>query len=418
MGCHWEKFMSEPATGFQGVVLSSGGADGAYAVGVLKALLNGASPVTGYLPLDPKVFVGNSIGGLNSALLVSHLEDGPEAAVSYLEHVWLDEIAQGAQGCGNGTYRVRLNPAIVFDPACYANTPLRTFTNIASDTLFLAQDSLARTLDFATSGGGWAQRGLRLVNLGSFISAEPLHRLINQTIRFDKIRSSDAALRVMATNWTRGGLDAFSNADLTDELGPRIIQASAAIPGFFPPVTVGEYVYVDAAVLGYATLAPAINAGADTLHIIYLDPDISAISIETLQSTLDTLYRTFTIQWADNLDDSVRAVDRINRQVEALEQTIREGMLTESLAESLIRRTLPSGRITFDPNKKLLGLRKISLHRYHPKDDLFGPLGLLNLNRGRLESLIARGFNDTVAHDCTASGCVIEPSPAKDQDAD
>ena len=410
--------MSGPATGFQGVVLSSGGADGAYAVGVLKALLTGASPVTGYLPLDAKVFVGNSIGGLNSALLVSQLEDGPEAAVSYLEHVWLDEIAQGAQGCGNGTYRVRLNPATVLDPTCYADAPLKTFTNIASDTLFLAQDSLARTLDFATSSGRWGQRALLLVNLGSFISAEPLHRLIDKTIRFDKIRCSDAALRIMATNWTRGGLDAFSNADLTDELGPRIIQASAAIPGFFPPVTVSKYVYVDAAVLGYATLAPAIKAGADTLHIIYVDPDISAIPIETMQSTLDTLYRTFTIQWADSLDDSVKAVDRINKQVDALEQAIREGKLTESVAESLIRKTLPSQRITFDQNKKLLGLRRITLHRYHPQDDLFGPLGLLNLNRERLEGLIARGFNDTVAHDCTASGCVIEQRPNRDQDAD
>lgn len=410
--------MSANATGMQGVVLSSGGADGAYAVGVLKALLNGKSRVTGYLPLDAGVYVGNSIGGLNSALLVSQLEDGPQAAVSFLENVWLNEIAQGAQGCGNGTYRIRLNPATVFDPTCYADAPLRTFTNIASDTLFLAQDSLARTLDLATSNDRWAQRGLRLVNLGSFISPEPLRRLIDKTIRFDRIRVSNTALRVMATNWTRGGLDTFSNADLTNELGPRIIQASAAIPGFFPPVMVGEYVYVDAAVLGYATLAPAINAGADTLHIIYVDPDISAIPLETLQSTLDTLYRTFTIQWANNLEVSVQAVDRINTQVGVLEQTIREGNLTKPLAEYLITKMLPSGRITLDPNKELLGLRVVTVHRYHPKDDLFGPLGLLNLDRRRLEALITRGFNDTVAHDCMASGCVIARSPVEVQDAD
>ena len=410
--------MSEIATGMHGVVLSSGGADGAYAVGVLKALLNGRSPVTGYLPLDARVFVGNSIGGLNSALLLSQLEYGPEVAASFLENVWLDEIAQGAQGCGNGTYRIRLNPATVFNPTCYVDAPLRTITNIASDTLFLAQDSLVRTLDGATATGHWARRGLRLVNLGSFISPEPLHRLIDKTIRYDRIRRSNTALRVMATNWTKGGLDTFVNADLTDELGPLIIQASTAIPGFFPPVTVGEYVYVDAAVLGYATLAPAINAGADILHIIYVDPDISAIPIETLQSTLDTLYRTFTIQWADNLEVSVQAVDRINKQVEVLERTIREGNLTKSLAEYLIRKMLPSGRITLDPNKKLLGLRRVTVHRYHPQDDLFGPLGLLNLDPWRLEALITRGFNDTVAHDCIASGCVIGQSPAEDQDAD
>jgi len=403
--------MSEPVTGSQGLVLSSGGADGAYAVGVLKALLNGKSAVTDYLPLDATVYVGNSIGGLNSALLVSQLEYGPEAAVSYLENVWLNEIAQGAHGCGNGTYRIRLNPANVFDPTCYADAPLKTFTNIASDTLFLAQDSLVRTFDFATSTGRWAQRGLRLVNLGSFISAEPLQRLIDKTIRFDSIRRSKTALRVMATNWSKGGLDAFSNADLTDELGPRIIRASAAIPGFFPPVLIGDDIYVDAAVLGYATLAPAINAGADVLHVIYVDPDIQAIPIETLQSTLDTLYRTFVIQWAHNLEISIQAVDRINKHVDVVERTIREGNLTKSLAESLIKKTLPPGSFTIGPNEEILGLRKITVHRYHPKDDPFGPLGLLNLDPRRLEALIRRGFNDAVAHDCIASGCVIAQSP-------
>src|SRR5262245_59469773 len=51
-----EARMDSPAPK-QGVVLSSGGADGAYAVGVLKALLSGRSLVTGYLPLDPVAFV-------------------------------------------------------------------------------------------------------------------------------------------------------------------------------------------------------------------------------------------------------------------------------------------------------------------------------------------------------------------------
>jgi len=37
-------------------------------------------------------------------------------------------------------------------------------------------------------------------------------------------------------------------------------------------------------------------------------------------------------------------------------------------------------------------------------------LGLLNLERRRLEALIARGFNDAVAHDCAGSGCVLVES--------
>jgi hypothetical protein len=153
------------------------------------------------------------------------------------------------------------------------------------------------------------------------------------------------------------------------------------------------------------------------LHVIYVDPDIQAIPIETLQSTLDTLYRTFVIQWAHNLEVSIQAVDRINKHVDVVQRTIREGNLTKSLAESLIKKTLPPGSFTIGPNEEILGLRKVTVHRYHPKDDLFGPLGLLNLDPRRLEALITRGFNDTIAHDCLASGCVIAQSPAGIQDA-
>src|SRR5882762_11091612 len=97
MGGNGEKFMTRSRDDRQGVILSSGGADGAYAVGVLKALVTGESAATGYIPLYPEVLVGSSIGALNAALVVSQLENGPQAAVSYLEHIWLNEMAQTSQ---------------------------------------------------------------------------------------------------------------------------------------------------------------------------------------------------------------------------------------------------------------------------------------------------------------------------------
>ena len=402
--------MTTAADAKHGVVLSSGGADGAYAVGVLKALLCGRSPATGYVPLHPGVFVGSSIGALNGALVVSELENGVQAAASYLEHIWLEEMAQGTQGPGNGIYRVRLNPSTLLNPSCYAAVPVSTLTNIAVDSVFLAQDWLSRTSDFAVSGGRLGQRGLRLVNLGSFISAEPLQRLIEKTIRFENIRRSKAKLRVIATNWTKGVVEEFSNADMTDELGPQIIRASAAIPGFFPPVRMADDIYVDAAVLGYAQLAPAINAGADVLHVIYVDPDVENIPVGVLESTMDTLYRMFVIQWADSINVSIRAVARINGHVDALKRIIREANLSKAQAEPMLKNLLPRGSFNIGPGGEMLGLRKIVAHRYHPKDDLFGALGLLNLDRARLERLITRGFSDTVAHDCASSRCVLTES--------
>jgi predicted acylesterase/phospholipase RssA len=410
MGRDGEKLMTQPPGRMQGVVLSSGGADGAYGVGVLKALLTGRSPVTGYAPLDAGIFVGSSIGALNAALLMTRLEDGPQAAASYLERVWLEVLADTRWTCGNGAYRFRLNPLPLVDPVCLASDPARTLANFTSDGLFLAQDFLQRAVDFAASTEPLAQRGARLLNFGSFVSVEPLSRLIENNVSFEKIRRSPTAFRALATDWTKGGLDEFSNDDMTDEMGPRIIKASAALPGFFPPVDVGGDIYVDAGVLGYTRLAPAIDAGADTLHVIYLDPDVNNIPVAALQSTLDTLYRMFVIQWADNVDTSIDAVEKVNKQIALLEWVLREEGASSPVV-SLLQELLPPGRLRIGPDGRMSGLRPIAIHRYHPRDDYAGALGFLDLGRRRVEGLIARGFDDAVTHDCADSHCVL-PQPA------
>ena len=53
--------MTDTGSRMQGLVLSSGGADSAYAVGVMKALFNGRSPATDYVPLNPGVFLRQRI---------------------------------------------------------------------------------------------------------------------------------------------------------------------------------------------------------------------------------------------------------------------------------------------------------------------------------------------------------------------
>ena len=49
--------------------------------------------------------------------------------------------------------------------------------------------------------------------------------------------------------------------------------------------------------------------------------------------------------------------------------------------------------------------RQLSIHLYHPHEDLGGSLGLLNFDRSHVIGLIAKGYADAVAHDCQSSGC-------------
>ena len=117
------------------------------------------------------------------------------------------------------------------------------------------------------------RRITELFNFASFVSWQPFAQTLHETIRFADIRRAEKMLQVAATNWETGVLQIFTNHDMTDQVGPLVIMASAAIPGFFPPVVVGFQAFVDGGVLMNTPLTLAIRAGADILHVIYLDPD-------------------------------------------------------------------------------------------------------------------------------------------------
>lgn len=382
----------------QGIVLSSGGADGAYAVGVLKALLSGQSPVTSYRPLDPVAFVGTSIGALNASFLVSHLDQGPPAAAEGLVRLWLEELAENPRQPRNGAFRFRANPLSLLDPRRLAIDPLRSVTEFAQDSAVLSREWLARLRDFATSDAPLEQRAAGLLNFSSFVSSEPLLEIIQRNIDFARIQTSKVALSIIATDWHRGLLETFTNQDLTVEDGPQLVRASTAIPGFFPPVRLGDRIWVDGAVLGYTKLSPAIRAGATVVHLIYVDPDLRAIPDDALDSTLDTMYRMFVTGWAARVNQGLDATARINREIDALEKFARQARLSPQNRDSLFQAVLGPVNV------------KVTVHRYHPRDDAFGLLGLLNLDRGRLEGLIERGFQDAVEHDCTQSECILAAS--------
>lgn len=75
------------------LVLSGGGANGAYDVGVVKALVEGQSPATGRRRLEPSAIAATSIGTFNAAVLLSNLAGGWPEAGSALHRVWSDRIA-------------------------------------------------------------------------------------------------------------------------------------------------------------------------------------------------------------------------------------------------------------------------------------------------------------------------------------
>ncbi len=399
--------MSAPDGRKVAVVLSGGGATGAYEVGVLKALLSGRSPTTDYQPLQPDIFTGTSIGGFNAAYLVSKWDSYGPAAIGDLERFWLEKLAGPVRS--NGVYRLRGNPLELLAPSSYLPNPLPLFRRLLEDGVFLSWEAAQRTAHFLTSEGSLERRLVDLLDFTTFLSMEPLEANLRE-LDYATIRLSKRQLQVAATNWATGELRLFLNRDMTDSFGPLALRASAAVPGLFPPAEVGAHPYVDGSVLLNTPLSPAIHAGAEILHIIYLDPEVSNIPLARLRQTYTTLHRIFQIGWSAAYADDISDAARINRSLEAVERARQSLTLDEKGADILFEVAQLRRAAAEAPYKPL------TIHRYHPQTPLEGELSMLNFERSRVEALIEAGFTDAVYHDRDDSEDVIpgaQPRPSR-----
>ena len=382
------RYNRRPMSYPSGIVLSGGGANGAYEIGVLKALFRGESPVNGQQPLEPGVIAATSIGAFNSAVLLSNHTDSWSRAIDALEKVWLEQVSLSGTASRNGVFRVRGNPLTWLDMGVLRNDPLKPARDLADDAVFLAKDWSARAREFTTSTGSLERRAAELFDISTFVTPAPSEALIRATVSLPRVRASSVALKVTATRWSKGTVRLFSNADFTDAIGAKVVLASAAIPGIFPPVVIDGEPYVDGGVVLNTPLKPAIDGGVNTIHVIYLDPDPAAIPLRRIGSTLDTAGRMFAISFGATIKRDLEIAARVNHGVHAEKAAAR--------GESVRQEPLHTGRKH----------RPLQIHLYNPQSDFGGALGMLDFQRDRLTALIERGYLDTVGHDCGKAGCI------------
>lgn len=392
------------------VILSGGGAYGAYEVGVLKALVGGEMRGAGYRPIEPHVYTGTSVGSFNAAMMVSQPHGSGGSAVERLEQVWLNDIAENGNGCGNGVYRIRANPQAYLDPDCYTN-PFDMVGDIGADAGFLVRSFLTRGLNFLATRGNLVNRAFQFVDLSAFISVEPFREMLQRNISSESIINSERELRIVATNWETGEVKVFENHDVAHEqFGPQMIMASAAIPGIFPPVEIDGVVYVDGGAVMNTPLNCAIKAGATTLFVVYLDPDVENIPLQRLTNTIDTMDRVYTIMLATKINEDIDTAAWINEGLTVLEKASRASSADALTGDDVTAFIRVASQIAerIEAGRKY---RKLTIHRFHPHDDLGGPLGMLDFSRQAMTKLIARGFEDAIYHDCYESHCIFPDGP-------
>lgn len=404
--------MTQPNQQPHAVVLSGGGAFAAYEIGVMKALFTGASPATAPSPVDPQIMTGTSAGAFNAAFLVSHSETGSLGALRGLEEVWLTRLAGDAYGFGSGVARYRLNPVGLLNPARFLRQPALTMTQLTEDLLYLAGDFSRRLNHFFHIPGRLDDRLTIFINMSSFV-VETFNKVIVETIDFPKIATSPRKLRIAVTDWTSGEIELCSNEQMSMSTAAAHVEASAAIPGIFSPVKIGDSLFVDGGVLMNTPLNPALDAGAATMHVIYLDPDPADIPLPHLSGTLDILGRLLAIASAAGINHDIEHAAAINRGVEVLRAAATSGHVASDDMHNFLRFVGQSAGPSLGVGASLLqqalaeGYQQVTIHRYHPHEaPLGGVLGLLDFERPNIERLIQRGYEDAVHHNCATEGCI------------
>lgn len=208
-------------SGYTAFVLSGGGARGALQVGALRALLEEGE--------RPDVVVGTSIGAWNGAWIA---HEPTLERVEALAQIWgamtPARVLLGREPYGNPLPQVR---AGVFMLAA-AHRVTQGYPSLYGDV------------------------GLRQV------AAQVVGDLTFEDLALP--------LRVIAANLSKGTREIFSDGPLAPAL-----LASAAIPGIFPPVQIGESVYVDGGAVDNTSLDTALHLGARRLFVLDVGYDAS-----------------------------------------------------------------------------------------------------------------------------------------------
>ena len=289
-----------------GLVLTGGGARGAYQVGVLKWIARN------YPGIHVPILTGVSAGAINIAKLAS-TPGSFDQAVAELEHLW---------------------------------------RNLTIEQVFRAD-----TMPLVRNAASW---GLRLVSGGhraprprGFLDTQPLRELLVDVLVpvHDEITGIDynlaqgklRAVGIITTSYTTGQTVVFLKGEKIQPwtrpqrrtvMGPitiDVVMASAALPIFFPAVQIGSEWYGDGGIRLAAPLSPALHLGANRVLSISTRYDRTREESERAQIAgypppAQVLGVLLNAVFLDVVDQDAVRLERLNELLEKLPREERLGM--------------------------------------------------------------------------------------------
>jgi predicted acylesterase/phospholipase RssA len=284
------------------LVLSGGGARGAYEAGVIKGLFGQGE--------EFEIICGTSIGALNGSFVA-------QDKLAELDSTWRGIAARNVIQLVPAAAQLKI---IATDlPPIIARGFLQILLHVSK--IWSEIHKLGSLTNLLTLLGG--------------IDPTPIASILNEHLEFDALRRQ---LIVSATNLSLGTSDAFywfpdadtvakfqaANAStyaLTPNNVRDAVRASAAIPGAFAPVTVAAgsqaCQYVDGGVANNTPIGQAMDAGADDVLIIFMDPDDNTAKPQPIQNLAQIGFDCFGVMQQKILSSDLKTAQRVNQSVRA-----------------------------------------------------------------------------------------------------
>jgi NTE family protein len=288
------------------IVLSGGGARGAYEAGVLSYLFEKIYPELGP-DFEFDIISGTSVGAIHAAYIaattgVAGLERGQRLLATW-ERMSLDDVFQLTAGD-------------------FFGIPLRALGLLRQARPY--RDPQRREV------------------IGGIVDVTPLERLVTERIPWPALQANvsagrPGALCVSCTDVRRGLVTVFMDGQLADvepwnydpnacavrgEITSRHVRASAAIPFLFPAVRVGERFYVDGGMRSNTPLSPALRLRATRVLVIALKhlPTVSHPEVPEAEDAITQpaflLGKVLDILMLDHLDYELQRMELVNAMID------------------------------------------------------------------------------------------------------